>query len=70
MVFTVALATALFCGTNQMGLENNARVSLVDEGIISVDNLAEFRKNHWHQVVKNLKYLASLTDLDYNGQFI
>ena len=70
MVFTVALATALFCGTNQMGLENNARVSLVDEGIISVNNLAEFRKNHWHQVVKNLKYLASLTDLDYNGQFI
>ena len=62
MVFTIALATAFFCAPNQMGLTNNVRVALVDEGIVSVNDLAEFRKNHWHQVVTNLKYPAILPD--------
>ena len=70
MVFTVALATALFCALNQMGLANNVRFALVDEGIVSINNLAEFLKNHWHQVVTNLKYPASLQDPDNDGQFI
>ena len=64
MVFTVDLATAFFCAPNQMGLANNVWVALVDEGIISVNNLAEFRKNHWYQVVRNLKYPAILPDPD------
>ena len=70
MVFTCALATAFFCATNHMGLVNNFRVALVDKGIVSINDLAEFRKNHWHQVVTNLKYPASLTDPDNDGQFI
>ena len=49
---------------------NNVRVALVNEGIVSVNNLAEFRKNHWHQVVTNLKYPASFPDPDNNGKFI
>ena len=70
MVFTVALATALFCAPNQMGLANNVRVALVDKGIVSVNDLADSRKNHWHQVVTNLKYPASFPDPDNDGQFI
>ena len=70
MVFTVDLATAFFCGPNQMGLVDNVQVALVDEGILSVNDLAEFRKNHLHQVVTNLKYPASLPDPDNDGQFI
>ena len=61
MIFTVYLATKFFCVPNQMGLANNVRFAL---------DLAECRKNHWHQVVTNLKYPASLPDLDNNGQFI
>ena len=70
MVFTVAIATAFFCAPNQMELANNVQVALVDEGIVSVNNLADFRKNHWHQVVKNLKYPASFPDPDKDVQFI
>ena len=70
MVFTVALATAFFCAPNQMGLANNVQVVLVNKGIVSFINLAEFRKNHWHQFVTNLKYPASLPDPDNDGQFI
>ena len=70
MVFTVALVTAFFCAPNQMVPANNVRVALVNEGIVSVNDLAEFCKNHWHQVVKNLKYPASLLDPENDGQFI
>ena len=70
MVFTVALATAFFRAPNQIGIANNVRVTLVDEGIVSVNDLAGFRKNHWHQVVTNLKYPASFPDPDNYGQFI
>ena len=70
MVFTVALAITFFCAPNQMGLANNVRVALVDEGIVSVNDLSEFFKNHWPQVVTNLKYPASLPNPDNDGQFI
>ena len=53
-----------------MGLANYVWVALVYEGIVSVNNLTEFCKNRWHQVVTNLKYLASLPDPDNDGQFI
>ena len=49
MVFTVALATAFFCAPNHMGLANNVWAALVEEGIVSINNLAEFCKNHLHQ---------------------
>ena len=70
MVFTVALATKFFCAPNQMGLANNVRVALVGEGIVSVNNLAEFHKNHWHQVVTKLKYPASFLYPENDGQYI
>ena len=69
MVFTVYLATAFLCAPNQMGLANNVRVALFDEGVVSVNNLAEFRKNHWHQVVTNLKYPSSFPDPDNDGRW-
>ena len=53
-----------------MGLAHNVWVALVDEGIVSVNDIGEFRKNHWHQVVTNLKYLASFPDPDNYEQFI
>ena len=70
MVFTVALATEFFCAPNQMGLLNNILVALDYKGIVSVNDLAEFCKNHWYQVVTNLKYPASFPDPDNNGNFI
>ena len=70
MVCTDAIATAFFCVLNQIGLTNKVRVILVDEGIVSINDLAEFCNNHWHQVVTNLKYPASLQDPDNDGQFI
>ena len=66
MVFTVAIAPTFFCAPNQMGLANNVWVGLVDEGIVSVNDLAEFCKKHWHQVVTILMYPASLPDPDNN----
>ena len=39
MVSTFALANAFFCAPNQMGLENNVWVALIDEGILSVNDL-------------------------------
>ena len=70
MVFTCALATAFFCATNHMGLVNNFRVALDNKGIVSVNDLADFCKKNWHQVVTNLKYPASLPDPDNDGQFV
>ena len=70
MVFTVALDTVFLYAPNQMGLTNNVRVALVGEGVVNVNYLAEFYNNHWHQVVKNLKYPASLPDPEKYGQFI
>ena len=67
MVFTVSLATVFFCAPNQMVITNNVWFALVGEGILSVNNLAKFCKNHWHQVVTNLKYPASLPDPETDG---
>ena len=53
-----------------MGLTNNVQVALVDEGIVSVNDLSDFRKNNWHQVVTHLKYPDSLPDPENNGEFI
>ena len=53
-----------------MGLTNNVQVALVDKGIVSVNDLSDFRKNNWHQVVTHLKYPDSLTDPENYGQFI
>ena len=70
MVFTVAVSTVFFCAPNQMGLVNNVWFAFVDNRIVSVNDLADFCKNHWHQVVKNLKYPATLPDPNNNGQFV
>ena len=50
--------------------KKDVQVALVDEGILGVNDIAEFCKNHWRQVVANLNYPASLMDPENYGQFI
>ena len=70
MVLTNAQTTAFFTAATQMGLAEAARVALRGEGIDTVEDLSEFQKNHWNQVVTNLKYPASLPDPENDGQFL
>ena len=54
MVLTVAQLTAFFTNNNQMGLEQATVNQLTNEGITTVDDLAEFDKESLQQVAENL----------------
>ena len=56
MVFTAAQQIAFFEDADQMNLTTRTRTgSLVVEGIISVDDLAEWKDNGWDQWSSNCK---------------
>ena len=70
MVFTNAQLTTFFTTAAQLALSNEARAALEIEGIVAPDDLAEFRKTHWAQVVTNLKYPAGIPDPNNPGAFL
>ena len=55
MPFTAAQTTAFFVNANQMAMNNNTRNALAQEGIVTVDDLAEFDDDEFSQIVRNLR---------------
>ena len=54
MVLTAAQMTAFFENTNQMGIQHATVVELAQEGIQSVDDLANFDKDALKQLADGL----------------
>ena len=54
MVFTTAQTTAFFEDAGQMVIPHDTRLQLIKEGIISLDDLAEFDNESLKQIAKNL----------------
>jgi hypothetical protein len=55
MVLTVAQTTAFFENADQMAIPNATVMELVNEGINTVDDLAEFDKETIDQIAHNLR---------------
>ena len=55
MVFTVAATTAFFENANQMAIPRATVTQLQSEGIVSVEDLAEFDKESLKQIADNLR---------------
>jgi hypothetical protein len=70
MVLTAAQTTAFFTGATQMALAAQHRAALQSEGIVTIEDLAEFESTHWAQVVTNLKYPEGIPDPANRGQFL
>ena len=63
MVLTGNQTTLFFENANQMGLANRTRVYLQTEGIVTVEDLAEFvTKESWVQVIENCKRPPKIPD--------
>jgi hypothetical protein len=63
MVFTIAQTTAFFTAPDQMGLEARTRVHLQSEGIVNVEDLAEFKDDDdWKQVIENCRKPPKIPD--------
>ena len=55
MVFTAAQTTAFFENANQMALPRATVVQLANDGIVTVEDLAEFDKSSLTQIADNLR---------------
>ena len=55
MVLTPAPTTAFFENTDQIGMQHATEVQLAQEGIQSVDDLADFDKEALQQLADNLQ---------------
>lgn len=69
MVLTNAQVTSFFTAPDQMGLDARTRVHLQSEGIINVEDLAEFSDDdNWKQVLENCRKPPKV--LDANGVLV
>ena len=65
MVLTAAQATAFFTGANQMGLDARTRTHFATEGIVNVEDLAEFTEaDTWKQIVENCRRPPKIPNAD------
>ena len=55
MVLTAAQTMAFLEENSQMGIPHNTVIQLQDEGISTVDNLADFNKDSLSQLVDNFR---------------
>jgi hypothetical protein len=63
MVLTAAQTTAFFTDTAQMGLDARTRTQLQAEGIVNVEDLAEFtEEDTWKQIIDNCRRPPKITD--------
>lgn len=63
MVLTAAQTTAFFTDAGQMGLEARTRNQLQLEGIVNVEDLAEFTEDDtWKQIIDNCRRPPKITD--------
>lgn len=63
MVLTAGQVTAFFEDAGQMGLEPRTRVHLQGEGIVTIEDLAEFTdKDTWYQITENCKRPPQVMD--------
>ena len=58
MVLTAAQTTTFFENTDQMGVQHAMVVQLAQEGIQSIDDLADFDKEALQQLADNLRCLG------------
>ena len=71
MVLTVAQTTAFFEAADQMGIPHETRVQMEEEGIVTVEDLAEFDKDGLQRVADNLRRPGGrIPDPDNAGQTI
>ena len=55
MAFTSSAFTAFFEQSNQMGLSSRARTRLAQEGLASIDDLADFKEDQLTQAFRNMR---------------
>ena len=71
MVLTAGQTTAFFENDDQMGLGHLTTIdSLQQEGIDSVDSLAEWRDDDWDQWAKNCKRPDKIADAANPGALV
>ena len=70
MVFTGAQTSLFFEHASQMGLSNRMRMALDAEGVVHVEDLAEWRSDEWDQFVENCKWAPQLPDPANAGALI
>jgi hypothetical protein len=64
MVFTLAQTTAFFQEPNQMTIPAATRAQLATEGIVNVDDLAEFDAENLKQIADNLRRPSGRVPVD------
>ena len=64
MVFTAGQQTSFFEDAAQMGLSNRTRLQLQAEGIVDVDDLAEWKTEEWDAFASNCRSPPRIPDPD------
>jgi hypothetical protein len=64
MVFTLAQTTVFFQEPNHMAIPAVTRAQLATEGIVNVDNIAEFDMENLKQIANNLRRPSGRVPVD------